>query len=263
MIEAKGYVDSSFLDAAASRVKHVKEMSYARMHVSPGHHVLDLGCGAGADTVDLAKLVGPAGRVVGVDHDPEMVARACRRAEDAGVRAWTSHLRADATRLELDANRFDASRCDRVFQHLRHPRRAFAELVRVTKAGGWIVAIDPDWSTACIDSDEVDVERRLARYLAERKLNNGYAARQHYRRFKEHGLEDVSAEQIPAITLDYATSRYCRLLDLVEPEAVAAGVITGNELQRWRAGLESASKAGTYFASISLYIVAGRKPANG
>ena len=263
MTKPMEYAGSSYLDAAASRLKHVKEMSYARMHVSLGHHILDLGCGAGADTVELAKLVGPTGRVIGVDHDPEMVAKACRRAEEAGVSAWTSHMRADATRLELDANRFDASRSDRVFAHLTHPARAYAELVRVTKPGGWIVAIDPDWSTACIDSDEVGVERRLARFFAERKLINGYAARQHCRRFKEHGLEEVSAEPIPAITLDYATSRYYRLLDQVEPEAVAAGVITEKELQRWRSGLESASKAGTYFASISLYIVAGRKPEEG
>ena len=57
------------------------------MHLQPGHAVLDVGCGPGTDTIVLAGLVGPTGRVVGVDSDAAMIAGADRRAGQAGCYA--------------------------------------------------------------------------------------------------------------------------------------------------------------------------------
>src|SRR5262245_56657585 len=53
--------------------------------LKPGEVVLDLGCGAGIDTLIAARLVGPSGRVIGLDMTPEMVERARRNASDAGL----------------------------------------------------------------------------------------------------------------------------------------------------------------------------------
>ena len=53
--------------------------------LKPGEVVLDLGCGAGIDTILAALAVGPGGRVVGVDMTPEMVERARQHASLAGV----------------------------------------------------------------------------------------------------------------------------------------------------------------------------------
>ena len=51
----------------------------------PGDHLLDAGCGAGADVFALAALVGPTGQVVGVDRSAVMVAQARERAAGSGL----------------------------------------------------------------------------------------------------------------------------------------------------------------------------------
>src|SRR4029078_4914664 len=50
-----------------------------------GERILDIGCGSGQTTLDLAEAVGPAGRVLGVDISEPLLAIARRRAADAGI----------------------------------------------------------------------------------------------------------------------------------------------------------------------------------
>ena len=50
-----------------------------------GERVVDVGCGAGIDSLVAARMVGPGGQVVGVDMTPEMLARARRAADEAGA----------------------------------------------------------------------------------------------------------------------------------------------------------------------------------
>ena len=52
----------------------------------PGDRVVDVGCGAGMDSLVAAKMVGPEGRVVGVDMTPAMLAKARKAARDTGLR---------------------------------------------------------------------------------------------------------------------------------------------------------------------------------
>jgi len=54
-------------------------------HIRPGMTVLDVGCGMGFFTLDLARLVGPAGRVVAIDMQPRMIKVLGRRARRAGL----------------------------------------------------------------------------------------------------------------------------------------------------------------------------------
>src|SRR5579885_1400665 len=90
---------SSYLHPAAEHLKRSKERTYSWMHLQPGYSALDVGCGPGIDTIALAQHVGPIGRVVGVDHNPDMIAEATRKAEQAGCAPWCHHLQADATSL--------------------------------------------------------------------------------------------------------------------------------------------------------------------
>jgi SAM-dependent methyltransferase len=53
--------------------------------IKPGEHIVDAGSGAGADSLIAARLVGPTGRVIGVDMTPQMLAKARRSAEGAGL----------------------------------------------------------------------------------------------------------------------------------------------------------------------------------
>lgn len=260
MARSKGYVDPLYLLTAAIRLQALKQRSYDLMHLHPGATVLDLGCGPAVDTIALAALVGPAGTVIGVDHDAAMIAAANRRAEEAGVTARARHLLANATALPLPTASVDACRCERVFQHLPRPERAFVEMVRVAKPGGWIVVVDVDYGTLSVDTPEVDVERRLVRFGAEHCLHNGYAGRRLWRLFRQHGLEDLSVGVQASYATEYATFRSVACADMVERAALAAGAVSAEELRRFQVSLEDAERAGAFFCSVSTVILAGRVP---
>ncbi len=80
-----------------------------------------------------------------------------------------------------------------------------------------------------------------------------------YRLFKQQNLEDIIVEIFPFFSTDYTLTRYFSLLDEAEREAIDAGIITEEELQRWHANLEKADEEGVFFASFTMILVAGRK----
>lgn len=253
-----GYTDIEYLRLAAELAQQDKQRTYAAMRLQPGYHVLDVGCGPGTDTIALAQLVGEAGRVSGIDHDPAMVSEADRRAAEAGVAGWTQHFAADATALPFEAASFDACRSERLFQHLADPASALAEMIRVTRPGGWVVVLETDYATLSIETEELDLERRLARFTAER-VRSGYAARQLYGFFKRQHLLDVEIEAHPQIFTRYDQVRR-GWLDGVEREALVAGSLTEAELIRWRASLERIAAEGAFFATLNHNLIMGRKP---
>ena len=259
MSNAKGYVDVDYLKLVAERTQPATEDSYARLHLQHGQRVLDVGCGPGTDTITLSRLVGPEGRVVGIDADAEMVAKANERARAAGVGELVTHKVGDALSLPFEAGEFDASRSERLFEHLLHPEQVLAEMTRVTRPGGRVVVLDTDWATVSFDTPHTDLERRLARVLAEHVLNNGYSGRQLYRLFKHQGLEDITVELVPLFTTHYSFARLIFCLDTVEADAVRLGIATEEECGHWRADLEAADADGEFFASVGMVLAAGRK----
>jgi ubiquinone/menaquinone biosynthesis C-methylase UbiE len=254
-----GYVNDDYLKAAAKLLGTFKQRTYEWMQVQSGDSVLDVGCGSGADTIPIGRLVGKDGRVVGIDHDHKMLTRAQTNADAGDVQQQLFHICSDATRLPLASNSFDSCRSERLFQHLTDPELAIAEMLRVTKPSGRVVVLDTDHGTWSVDTPYKDIERRITRFKADHFGHNGYAGRQLYRLFRNAGLKEVTCEIVSGYFTDYGLVRFMFLLDEVEPAAVKAGVINENELALWRASLESAAREGNFFCSESMILAVGRK----
>lgn len=259
MAHPQGYVDPHYLQVAAALAQPVKQRTYTLLRLSPGARVLDVGCGPGIDTIPLSVCVGPTGQVIGVDCDPMMIAAADAAARQAGVSHHVQHQQADARHLPFADAAFDACRSERLFQHLRDSTAALREVIRVTRPGGWIVVVDTDWATLSIDSTEAEIERSLSWVHSERMLQNAYAGRQLYRLFRQAGLQDLVVELYPIHSTEYAIARLVLALDQIEAAAIAEGVLTTDRLERWRESLAAADRAGFFFSSVTLTLVAGRK----
>jgi ubiquinone/menaquinone biosynthesis C-methylase UbiE len=140
----KGYVNTDYLQRAATLLNGIKKRSYELMHIRVGDCVLDVGCGPGTDTIPLAQLTGERGRVIGVDLDPSMIAAANERSSASLYGERITHQVYDAATMPFSTDTFDACRSERLIQHLKDPAKRVAEIVRVTKRGGWIVITDTD-----------------------------------------------------------------------------------------------------------------------
>jgi 2-polyprenyl-3-methyl-5-hydroxy-6-metoxy-1,4-benzoquinol methylase len=73
--------------------------------LAPGEEVLDIGCGAGTDTLVAAQMVAPAGQVAGIDMTPEMLSRARAAAAEMGAtNATSSRERSSSSRSQRSAS---------------------------------------------------------------------------------------------------------------------------------------------------------------
>jgi SAM-dependent methyltransferase len=105
-----------------------------RAALSPGHRVLDVGCGCGETALDIARRVGPGGAVTGVDVSAVMLERAREAARAAGA-SNVSLENADAQTAALPAGAFDALYSRFGVMFFSDPEAAFVNLRRALRPG--------------------------------------------------------------------------------------------------------------------------------
>jgi len=132
-------------------------------------------------------------------------------------------------------------------------------MARVTRPGGLVVVMDTDWGTRSVDGPEPDLERRMARVLAEICLVNGYSGRRLYGMARTAGLADVAVDVVPLSVTDYGLWRMMSRLDLAGEAAVREGAMTADEVQRLDEGWRARGDAGTFFAMTNLVMVSGTR----
>lgn len=136
-------------------------------HLRPGLRVLDVGCGPGTITVDLAERVAP-GEVLGIDRSDEVVALAAQTfAGREGVRFTTG----DVYALDLADGSVDVVHAHQVLQHLSDPVAALVEMRRVCTPDGVVAARDSDYGAFTWAPADEQLNRWLEVYRAVARSN--------------------------------------------------------------------------------------------
>lgn len=107
----------------------------------PGDRVVDLGCGAGIDSLLAARMVGPAGAVTGIDFLQDMVERACTFAKEAGL-GNVEFLRGYMEALPLSDESADVVISNGAINLTPRKSRVLAEAFRVLVPGGHMTVCD-------------------------------------------------------------------------------------------------------------------------
>jgi ubiquinone/menaquinone biosynthesis C-methylase UbiE len=247
-----------YLGLAAKHLANHRRSGYEMLRLRPGAAVLDVGCGAGEVCVELAAMVAPSGRVVGIDPSDAMLGAARRTADQS--RSPIELHGGSIYALPFPDGTFDAVRAERVFQHLEDPDAGLREMLRVTRAGGRVMVIDADHGQHGIALDNV-AQRRVfeasVRSLTRMIVNphSGTALRP---MFMRAGAVDI---ELQTSAHEFAYPDFVRLFFLDErlKAAVDAGDITREEAADFVAAIEERHRSGTFFANVIGYSVVGTK----
>lgn len=201
-----------------------RKLMLERIALAPGQSVLDVGCGPGTDLFEMVELVGPAGRLAGLDASEVMIAEARQRAMDL-------HL------------------------PITDAERTLAEMVRVTRPSGRIAVFDFDWDTLIIDHPDKETTRTIVLSYSD-SIRNGWIGRQLPRLFKERHLEVLSIDPVQVFP-HYALAE----LFLGSHLAVLQtnGTLSAARARQWWEYLQHADEHATLLISFRAFVIVGAK----
>ena len=216
-----------------------------------GRRFLDVGGGAGDDARVLAAASGCA--AVSIDTSYTMASTATTR---GGVLA----LVGDGALLPFRNEVFDGCRADRVFQHLAEPQRTLEEMIRVLKAGGRFVAVDPDYDTQVMEFPDQQLARQVLRFRVEAGLRNGAIAHRMPAMARKSGLKDVEIEARTLIVRDPGAVDNVMGLRTWAGTASEEGFLDRSEVARWERLYDETVRAGNFLYAVTFCITSGTKP---
>ncbi|MCB0990213.1 MAG: methyltransferase domain-containing protein [Acidimicrobiales bacterium] len=165
--------------------------AYLTPLLGPGMSLLDVGCGPGNLTLDLASVVAP-GPVVGLDRSADVLAEASAR---LGGDSTVEFRTGDVYDLPFPDDSFDVVHAHQVLQHLSDPVAALREMYRVARPGGLVAARDADYAAMTWHPSDARLDRWMEIYQAVARSNEAEpnAGRQLLAWAHAAGLDDVSA----------------------------------------------------------------------
>jgi SAM-dependent methyltransferase len=206
--------------------ERMTERTLAGARPAPGRRILDVAAGLGQDALALAER---GAWVVGAEPSARMTALARMGAGQAGalpvwVRSWS-----DA--LPFASDSFDAAICKGALDHFDRPRRAIAEMARVTRPDGHVVlAIANFDSAACrvarsLDAaKEVWLERELPRGRRHYDVPHDHFTRYELGLMREQASEWLELEEVAGVSLAWGLPGWSRSVQRL-PAALARAAL--------------------------------------
>lgn len=253
--QAAAYLETvTGLDA----IQAFKRRSHRLLRPREGDRILDVGCGVGDDVQALTTHVGPEGTVLGIDKSESLIAEARSRTEDSSIAEfWVG----DAMDLDLPDDSVDASRADRVFQHLTDPRQALGEMCRVTRPDGRLAVTDVDWGTLVLDATGVDPARTESvidpRWAVARQPKIGRRLRG---LVQDAGLTEITIDAGTVVLTDFGLVKEVFNLEDRLAAMRDADALSAEASEAWLSEVREAAAADELFAAISGVTVAGTVP---
>lgn len=259
----------SLMEMGGDTVAAYKDLSFTLLDPQPGMRVLDIGCGTGADLARLAQYVGSSGRVIGLDHDNNLVKEARATVKTLSLdNAFI--VQGKAEQMSLPSHEFDRVRADRVLQHVPHPRLVLDEALRVLRPGGILTLVEPDWGAIALtpgglDSDDDDsvLAAILTRY--KERLAHATIGRQLYTLLHQQNKpSSLGWAKVQVRPIAFALTSWPVADAVLQLSASARALMEEHTHQRermtkWLSRVQRAHNDGVFFASVPLFFAVARK----
>jgi ubiquinone/menaquinone biosynthesis C-methylase UbiE len=212
---------------------------YFIKHITPTSNILDVGCGPGVITSDLAKIASE-GKTIGIDNNAGIIAQASASFPPSAVPNLEFKV-GDALKLDFPDNTFDVVHSHALWVHVHDPVVGLKEFYRVCKPGGIIVcrestpskilSLVPDLPSirAYWDRAMITMGKMGGHPEAGTKLE-GWA--------KEAGFGEDGGKLAVSKSPQWNPSHLHRTMGEPAEQAIAYGICTAEEMESWRKGWE-------------------------
>ncbi|WP_424979664.1 methyltransferase domain-containing protein [Leisingera sp. S232] len=233
-----------------------RRASFDALSPLPGDHILDLGCGNGLLTLELARAVGATGHVAGYDASPEMLAAARSRLEDRDNVTLTE---GEASNLPYEAESFSKAVALQVLEYITSRRPVLHGLHRVLQPDGRLVIGDVHWDTLAWHSDNT---ARMQRFLGV--WDNHMAERAVPARLPEELRScGFTLETLCPLTICDTALRpdglAAMMIRLIEAYARQSGVVDEDDAAAWAQEQQELAQEGRFFFALTHFIVTARR----
>jgi len=228
------------------------------LRLKAGKTVFEAGCGSGAALPDLIDLMGREARITATDPTTGFVELATKRALEAEAKN-ARYAVGDIRDIQQTDGSFDAAFCDKVLIHAGPASAALSELVRVTKSGGRVGALE--WMPYFVlGSTRPDLVARFNGMLRQAVYDYNVSANL-ARLLHESGLVDVEERATLASTTGLDGHPFWRAFLIHQlPMFIHAGLLADEEARAFADDLEALSARGEFSGSFIIHTAAGTKP---
>lgn len=253
--ETSGFIAALEAFDGITQLQELKALARQRTGIADGQAVLDVGCGFGLETLRLAELTGPSGRLTGIDLSPDFIQEAQKRARSAGqdIRYQVG----DACDLPFEANSFDCVRAERMLIYLKDFTTALREMQRVLKPGGRLALIEPDFSTNTINTADRPLMRRIMDYEVSRAVEQAWLPGPLHEALQDLGFTEIAiASRVLIFPQDLGAGYFSGLGE----KALQAGLVSEAELKDWQNEIAKLRKKDHLFATIGYFLFTATCP---
>ena len=247
------------LRAASPDELKTREAYLELLELQPGEHVLDVGCGTGVVTRDIARRVRPGGRVTGVEPNAFLLDLARQFAERDALNDVIDWREGDARRLDFADGAFDLVVCATVLAHIPSGDGVVQELVRVLRPGGRIGVFEIDPESFLVAHPERVLTRRVLAAATDYGFANALVSRRLPALLCAAGIQDVQVRAFTSLETD-PRGFLAKAAELRPVVAEQAGGVTKAEGDLWLAVLRDEMRAGRFLAGTTYVFAWGSKP---
>lgn len=256
----KDLYNDSYLKKSTEFINHVKQESYKILNFSNQDVILEIGCGNGYDSIELAKKVlHSKGRVIGLDVDVDFVETSKKNAHTASC-SNIEFVVGDAEKLPYADNYFSIIRAERVFQHLKNPLTVFNEALRVLKPGGQLLLIETDWPGMNIYLKDFSLEEKIIHTLTHKVLVNGNASRTLLSYYIDSNVYNIKMKILPVMINEYKIANELINFDHILNAGKTNKIINEKDIAEWDSNTAFLIEHNNFNLTANLIIFSGTKP---